>query len=562
MKLVQQGTNQSASNVSVNIGGHNVNLGNLSLQNLQLVQGNTSVSTATVQPDLATSLPQQQLTFQQQGQGQDPVISQQRQALTSQHNIINSVQQHQNPVSNVNQSQSNVQNAVNIAAQNCRGLSNMQQLMQKLQGNKLVTLQSVTSSNIQTMSHGPPVVAKVTTMSPNVNILQIKREKIDSNAVGASSNISSSGPQTVKSLMLQRQAGTLGTAKILVKQEPVVKMEPPAVLNPCSSVSHSSLQSTSSIEGLLATPGAFTTAHVTSVTNTISQSSLSLSNSLVSNSIQQTVPSVDIKPFINQSSTSVQNSSGSPFIIPSQSDLNMSQGNTASVVSALNNSNDSVTVTSASNSFSGNLNSISPHETSSSQVNGSTKTTTGATLQTIHLPPELQQNFQRVQAKIREVNMMKNLTSVERQNKLQQLNMIQRKILLKGRVLATTRAEPHHVQRGLDALTSSGTQSNDTSQIATGVSQSPVQHSTAQHSLPAAHQEIVSSRQSPGLHGLPAAQQVASSDQHYLSSSQQSSGQHIQRTQSSFTSSQATSLDQFSFLGQNHQSQIASGMYT
>ena len=572
LKLIQQGTSQPTNNVSVNIGGQNVSLGQLSLQNLQFVQGSSTVSTATVQPDLATSMSQQQVTLQQ-GQGHDPVASQQRQPMTSQNhansqqNILASVQQQTNLVSNTNQNPTSAPNPTNIAAQNYRGLTNMQQLMQKLQGNK-VTVQSVTSSTLQTpVSNAQPVVAKVTTVAPNMNIFQIKREKIDSSTSNESSNVSS-GPQTVKSLMLNKQAATLGTAKIIVKQEPVVKVEPSSVVNACNLVSHSSVQPASNIEGLLSTSAAFTTAHVTTVTNTISQSSTSLSNNFVSNSILQTVPSVDIKPLTSQSS-SVHHSSGLPFVIPSQSNFSLTQNSSSSIVSALNSSNIGSSMTNTTNSLSGNLNSISPQETTSSvHNNSSNKGASGATLQTIHLPPELQQNFQRVQAKIREVNMMKNITSVERQNKLQQLNMIQRKILLKGRVLATTRAEPHHIQRGLEVLTSSGAQSDNTSQNSMGVSQSM----SAQHSQPSTHQELQASQQSisPGEQsqtsahqGVSLAQQSASSEQHFLTSVQQSlsSGQQMSMAQSTITSSQATSLDQFSFMGQNQSRISSSGLY-
>ena len=581
LKFVQQGTSQGASNVSVNIGGQNVNLGQL--QNLQFVQGTTTVSTATVQPDQTS---QHQVIFQQ-GQGHDPVGSQQRQTITSQahmaqqQNILQNNQQ-QNLSANTSQGQPNFSNSINIAEQNYKGLSNMQQLMQKLRGSKGVTLQTVTDSlTVQTtLSHTQPVIAKVTTVAPN--IIKIKREKIDSVSGSENTNISSSGSNTIKNIMLQKQEGTLGTARIIVKQEPTVKMESSSTTATCSFAPQAAAQSATSIEGLLATSSAFTTAQVTAVTTTVSQSSTS--NNFAAN-VQQTVPSADIKVFSSQSFAPQQNNDISALLNSPPSSFSFSQNSSSSIAAALNNSGVNSSVTSTTNSLSGNLSSISPRESTSSvtpQVNSSEKPAGGATLQTIHLPPELQQNFQRVQAKIREVNSMKNISSVERQNKLQQLNMIQRKILLKGRVLATTRAEPHHIQKGLQVLASPSSEQsnvNVSSQPTTTVSQTPMLRSLA-----AGQTSLTSSQQSaiPGQHPGTSVHQLLATGQQTLTFSQQStlSGQQpvasghqsvphhsfleavdqsLQSSQSvSSVSSQETVQNQFSVSKMN-QSQMLSG---
>ena len=459
-----------------------MNLNQISLQNLQLVKG-TKTSTASVQQD------QHHVTFQ--GQGHDMVSMQQRQSMTSQTNTVTSQQQfivggqQQILVSGTNQVQTGVSNPENIANQNYKGLSNMQQLMQKLRGsggNKVVTLQTVAdSTNVQTtVLHAQPMVTKVTTVSPNVNIVQIKREKIDTSGTNQS-NISSTSQNTIKQLMLQKQAGTLGTAKIIVKQESV-KTEPSSFANSCNLMSQSSINSGVNIEGLLSSSSAFTTAHVSTVTMTVSQSAMSVSSNLLSNLAQQSVSSVDIKPdikpFISQSYGTPQSSSSiSSFVNTiSPKRYGASPNNSSSILSALTGSASSSvasSVTSTTNSLSGNLNSISPPETPTSkpQMNGATKPA-GAMLQTIHLPPELQQHFQKIQLKIREVHSDRSLTQADRQNKLQQLNMIQRKILLRGKVLATTRAEPHHIQQGLQALASPPhNQSSQTTQVSQSVEQ-------------------------------------------------------------------------------------------
>ena len=459
-----------------------MNLNQISLQNLQLVKG-TKTSTASLQQD------QHHVTFQ--GQGHDMVSMQQRQPMTSQTNTVTSQQQfivggqQQILVSGTNQVQTGVSNPENIANQNYKGLSNMQQLMQKLRGsggNKVVTLQTVAdSTNVQTtVLHAQPMVTKVTTVSPNVNIVQIKREKIDTSGTNQS-NISSTSQNTIKQLMLQKQAGTLGTAKIIVKQESV-KTEPSSFANSCNLMSQSSINSGVNIEGLLSSSSAFTTAHVSTVTMTVSQSAMSVSSNLLSNLAQQSVSSVDIKPdikpFISQSYGTPQSSSSiSSFVNTiSPKRYGASPNNSSSILSALTGSASSSvasSVTSTTNSLSGNLYSISPPETPASkpQINGATKPA-GAMLQTIHLPPELQQHFQKIQLKIREVNSDRSLTTADRQNKLQQLNMIQRKILLRGKVLATTRAESHHIQQGLQALASPPhNQSSQTTQVSQSVEQ-------------------------------------------------------------------------------------------
>ena len=85
---------------------------------------------------------------------------------------------------------------------------------------------------------------------------------------------------------------------------------------------------------------------------------------------------------------------------------------------------------------------------------------TSATVQTIHLPPDLQQQFQRVQLEMKKVHAATNLTPEIKQTKLKQLQGFQKKILLKGRVLATTRAEPHHIKQGLAAFSQTGSNSS------------------------------------------------------------------------------------------------------
>ena len=506
VKIIQQGTNQPTSNVSVNIGGQNVNLSQISLPNLQLVKG-TKVSSPAVQQDQHQMTSQHQVTFQQ-GQGHDMVAMQQRPSMTSQanmtsqQNFIAGGQQQQILVSGTNQVQTGVSNPENIANQNYKGLSNMQQLMQKLRGsgNKVVTLQTVTdSSNVQTtLPHAQPLVTKVSTVSPNVNIVQIKREKIDTSA-NSHANITSSGPNTIKQLMLQKQAGTLGTAKIIVKQEPAVKTEPSSFTNSYNVVSQSSVQSAVNLEGLLSTSSAFTTAHVSTVTMTVSQSAMSVSSNFLSNIAQQSVSSVDIKPdikpFISQSYGAPQTSSISSFVNTiSPKRYGASPNSSSSILSALTGSNNSSvasSVASTTNSLSGNLNSISPQETPTAkpQMNGGSKPA-GAMLQTIHLPPELQQHFQKIQFKIREVNSDRSLSMADRQNKLQQLNMIQRKILLRGRVLATTRAEPHHIQQGLQALASPPHDQSKNSSQTTQVSQSIEQISSVSQQTSSLAQQL------------------------------------------------------------------------
>ena len=163
---------------------------------------------------------------------------------------------------------------------------------------------------------------------------------------------------------------------------------------------------TSSIHALLTN-----TSFVTQATTTVSQASTSMSMFVLSNS-SQTVPS------------------------------NTSSLSNSSIV------NSSVTT----NSASGLINSLNDLQTRTQQAVGSAQTAGSATMQKIHLPPELQVPFQRVQLEIRKVQLATNMTVEQKQAKLLQLQSFQKKILLKGRVLATTKTEPGQIQQGLASL--------------------------------------------------------------------------------------------------------------
>lgn len=157
---------------------------------------------------------------------------------------------------------------------------------------------------------------------------------------------------------------------------------------------------TSSIHALLTNTGSLTQA-----TTTLSQASTQMSLFVLSNS-SQTVPSNSSV----LSRTSLVNSSG--------------------------------TTHSASNV----INSVDNASNRAQQVTGS------ATMQKIHLPPELQQPFQRVQQEIRKIQADTTMPAEQKQAKLMQLQSFQKRILLKGRVLATTKTEHGQIQQGLASL--------------------------------------------------------------------------------------------------------------
>ncbi|XP_052243487.1 helicase domino-like isoform X3 [Dreissena polymorpha] len=67
-------------------------------------------------------------------------------------------------------------------------------------------------------------------------------------------------------------------------------------------------------------------------------------------------------------------------------------------------------------------------------------------VQTVQLPVEFQQHFQRVQQQIKNVQAATNLTQEQKHEQLQQLYMFQKKILLKGRVISSTKTEANQQQ--------------------------------------------------------------------------------------------------------------------
>ena len=99
--------------------------------------------------------------------------------------------------------------------------------------------------------------------------------------------------------------------------------------------------------------------------------------------------------------------------------------------------------------------SVTPINSVSASTVQSSKLVPGTSMTTIQLPADLQDQLQRVQLEMRKVQASTTMTPEQKQNRLQQFQIFQKKILLKGRVLASTKSEPSQLQQTLTGQSSS-----------------------------------------------------------------------------------------------------------
>lgn len=404
LKIVnQQGTAQTGVPV-INIGGQNVTLQQLSsqlgnIQGLQLQQPHAQIQ----QPQLQ----QQQQTLQQQQ------LHQQQQSQLQQHEQSNFQRQGQQQ----NAGQLTFSQGHNSSQQQGQGQMNSQQKINSVQGQlnqtqvntsvnsvenqtRLILQQihdSLKKSQANTMNSVSATVSNIQS-SQIKNPLNIKQEFQPSCSSSLTNQTNKSFISSVMaSVPVKTEANLIET---LIKQENT----------PCTNF----VSQPSSVRDLLSC-----NAQATHVTTTLSQASTQMSLFVLSNS--QTVLS-------NSSTSAISSVSQTTVPVGGQSETSgpMPNGNTSTPIAAVQGTQQA------------------------GQQQGM------ATLQTIHLPPELQQQFQRVQLEILKVKSAAQLTPQQKQEKLQQLSIFQKRILLKGRVLATTQTEPNQIQQGVTNFTQSG----------------------------------------------------------------------------------------------------------
>ncbi|XP_052798996.1 uncharacterized protein LOC128230613 isoform X2 [Mya arenaria] len=154
-----------------------------------------------------------------------------------------------------------------------------------------------------------------------------------------------------------------------------------------------------------------------------------------------------------QVTTTVSNSTTQMSLFIMSNSSNVMNNSMTSISSALN-ANSSMTQT-YSASAGGNVSSLGQ----TTQVVQGRQLVGGTTTQTtIQLPSELQEQFQRVQFEMQKVQASATMTPEQKQQRLQQFQMLQKKILLKGRVLST-KSEPSQLQQTLTGTTLSSSTS-------------------------------------------------------------------------------------------------------
>lgn len=428
MKIVnQQGTAQTGVPV-INIGGQNVTLQQLSsqlgnIQGLQLQQTTPQVQQQQQLPQTQQQQQQIQVQTQQQDQLSFQSQTQPGQAGSGGHltfaqgqlNVQQQGQSHIVPQQTVISSQGQLnQTQVNTSVNSVENQTRL--ILQQIHDSLKKSQASAVSSVTATVSNIQAIQNK-----NSMNIKQEFQANCSASSLPSSSLSSNQNNSTTKSFMspvvVKRETNLIET---LIKQE----NNPRSNLTvPVSSV-HDVLNNSQS----------------TTVTTTVSQASTPMSMFVLSNS--QNVPS-------NTFTTSTASVSQS---VPFGQSVSESSGTIPDL----------------------NAGAISPVSQSSQQM-GQQGT---ATLQTIHLPPDLQQQFQRIQLEIRKVQTATNMTAQQRQDKLQRLQLYQKKILLKGRVLATAKAEPDQIKQGLANLTqntgpatSFSTSNNTSANISSSIAQ-------------------------------------------------------------------------------------------
>lgn len=399
--VTQQGSTQQGVPV-INIGGQNVTLQQLSsqlgnLQGLQIQQSQTQVGQVPKQQTVQQQ--QDHMTFSQghlqQGQTGAVTFSQGQINMTPQ-SYSSVVSQ---PKMSVAQgtSQNQTDNSVNSVENQTRLiLQQIHNSLKKSQANAQISA-AANVSTIQAM-HG--------------SAMNIKQEY-------GSSSVATSVNTNVPLVSVKSESNLL---EGLIKQE--------------SNRLASSCVTQTSAHGLLTS-----SSLITQATTTLSQATTQMSLFVLSNS--QNVQSSNVST--NFSSTSQSSSlgqlPGTNFMPKAQTvSVNSSAFGNQSAAGVAQLSNQSIT--------------RSVQGLGNQSATGSGQGM--ATLQTIHLPPELQQQFQRVQEEIRKVQAMTNITQQQKQEKLQQLQIFQKRILLKGHVLATTKADPQQLQQSLTTFTQAG----------------------------------------------------------------------------------------------------------
>lgn len=223
-----------------------------------------------------------------------------------------------------------------------------------------------------------------------------------------------------------------------------------------------------------------------------SDSNFNMSNKMFSNTI---VPSATVKTETNLLENSIKQEDVKPVLDScSQSNIHTLLTNTSSITQAtttlsqastqmslfvLSNSSQNG-VASQSEAVMGNtstttsvLKSVEVPNSSTDMIGKSPPSSGSGALQAIHLPPELQQHFQRVQLEMRKTQAATNLTPEQKQAKLLHLQGFQKKILLKGRVLATPKPGPSPLQQGLLSLNQSSQSSAVTSSVSGSINSLP-----------------------------------------------------------------------------------------
>ncbi|KAL4224641.1 hypothetical protein ACF0H5_015338 [Mactra antiquata] len=395
--------NQTAGNSTqqtvpvINIGGQNVTLQQITNQ-LSNIQGlKLQQQQQPLQQTQNILQPQQEaLTFQ--GQGQDQGHNNPGQITMNQGQAVVNQQFSNQIISQPNVISSQVPIAQSTSDTSANSVENQTRLiLQKIHN-------SLKKSQAEAVNSAAATVSNIQALQ-NKNIGQIKQEFVPSSSSMSSLN------SPYSSVTVKTEPNLIET---LIKQEK-------GVSSSCDSLGLPSFLTCSA-------QSTCTSATSSQASTPMSLFLMSSSQNIHSNSSLSSVSAMDSANLLSSASDS-------------KSGISLQTKNFLQ--------NTSIGSTAQTNQSSALLQQSQTGSVSQPVVSGSTSQpgqTGTATLQTIQLPPELQQQLQRVQLEMRKVQSSTTMTAQQKRDKFLQLQVFQKKILLKGRVLATTRTEQSQVK--------------------------------------------------------------------------------------------------------------------